>query len=90
MIWRGYLDYVYTTCGRCQRKVPIGECEWDDGILVCRVYNCKDVAINGAFEYRVAQECSKDRQELQPDPKLINPVDPASQIETISARAGGF
>jgi hypothetical protein len=89
MIWRGYLEHTYFTCMRCQQKWPIEEMQWDDGLLVC-TYRCKDAAINGAFEYRVAQEVSKDCQELQPDPKLINPVDPASQIETISAVAGGF
>lgn len=90
MIFRGYCEFVYTTCGRCQRKVPISECAWDNGILVCKVYNCKDVAINGSLEMRWARECSQDRQELQPDPKLVNPVDPSMQIENVPATSGGF
>lgn len=90
MFWRGFCDYTYTTCSRCQRKVPIEDCAWDNGLLVCTVYGCKDVAINGSFEYRAARECSRDRQELVPDPKLIRPVDVSMQIETVSATAGSY
>lgn len=90
MIWRSYCEATYTTCQRCQRKVPLSECEWDTGILVCRTYGCKDIAANGSLELRWAREASRDRQELVPDPKLINPVDPALQLETISASAGTY
>lgn len=88
MIWRGYNDYTYTTCGRCQRKVPIEECQWDNGLLVCKVYDCKDNAINGSLELGWAREASRDRNELVPDPKLINPVDPGLQIEHLPASSG--
>lgn len=88
MIWRGYCDWTYTTCARCQRKVPIEECSWDAGLLVCKVYNCKDRDVNGSFEFEMSRQCSIDRQELTPDPKLVNPVDVLSQIEHVSARAG--
>ena len=88
MIWRGYLDYTYTQCARCERKVPISDCSWDDGLLVCHIYGCVDRAINGSFELRVAREASRDRQELIPDTKLINPIDPILQLETVPASAG--
>lgn len=90
MIWRGECEFTYTTCQRCQRKVPLSECEWDVGLLVCRTYGCKDVAANGSLELRWAREASQDRNELVPDPKLINPVDPLTQLETISASAGTY
>jgi len=88
MIWRGYEEYTYTTCQRCERKVPISMCDWQAGLLVCHIYGCFDVAINGSFEYRMARECSRDRQELVPDPKLIHPIDVTLQIEAVSATAG--
>ena len=87
MIWRGYCTYTYSTCMRCQQKYPIEMMQWDAGLLVC-VPRCKDGAINGAFELRMAREASKDRQELVPDPKLVHPVDPLTQMETLPASAG--
>lgn len=88
MIWRGYCDYVYVQCARCERKVPISDCSWCDGLLVCRIYGCYDRAINGSFELRVAREASREREELVPDPKLINPIDPSLQLENVPVTAG--
>jgi len=92
MRWRGFCDYTYTTCARCQRKVPIADCAWDAGLLVCTdsLYGCKDKAINGSFEFREAREASKDRQELVPDEKLIHPVDVSAQLENLPASAGTY
>jgi len=92
MIWRGYMEYTYVTCARCERKVPVEMCEWDAGLLVCtnEVYGCKDVSINGALELRWAREVVLDRQELVPDPKMVNPVDVASQMENIPASSGTY
>ena len=85
---------VYFTCMRCQHKAPIEKMEWDNGLLVCAktegLYCSADGAVNGSLELRWAREISKDRQELVPEPKLINPVDPAHQIETIPASSGTF
>ena len=88
MIWRGYTEYVYTQCMRCERKVPISDCSWCDGLLVCHIYGCYDRVINGAFELRTAREASRDRHELVPDEKLINPIDPILQLENVPASAG--
>jgi hypothetical protein len=88
MIWRGYNDYVYVQCMRCERKVPIEDCNWCDGLLVCHFYGCYDRVINGSFELRVAREASRDRQELVPDPKLVNPIDPILQLENVPSSAG--
>lgn len=90
MIWRGYLEFTYWTCQRCQRKVPLSMCHWDAGLLVCNVYGCQDRDINGSFELREAREISKDRRELVPDPKTYNPTDVLSQMEHVSARAGVY
>jgi len=88
VIWRGYCDYTYTTCQRCERKVPISDCSWCNGFLVCHIYGCFDRVINGAFEIREAKEVARDREELVPDPKLVNPVDPLSQLENLPASSG--
>jgi hypothetical protein len=88
MIYRNYCEVVYTTCGRCQQKVPISDCDWDNGLLVCRINGCKDNAINGSLELGWAREASRDRNELVPDPKLINPVDPGIQILHLPASSG--
>lgn len=89
MIWRGYCDFTYFTCQRCQQKYPIEMMEWDNGLLVCEE-RCQDRAVNGAAENAWAKAASQDRQELVPDPKLIHPVDPMTQVETIPASAGAY
>lgn len=77
---------------RCQHKAPIDKMEWDGGRLVCArgngIYCQADRSINGSLELRWAREVSRERQELVPEPKLINPVDVAQQIEHVSASAG--
>jgi hypothetical protein len=88
LIWRGYAEFVYVQCMRCERKVPISDCSWDDGLLVCHIYGCYDRVINGSFELREAREASRDRNELVPDPKLVNPIDPTLQLENVPASAG--
>jgi hypothetical protein len=84
----------YFTCMRCNHKVPIDKMVWDAGLLVCAptegLYCKADGAINGSLELRWAREVGRDRQELQPEPKLIDPVDPALQIETIPASSGTY
>jgi hypothetical protein len=92
MIWRGFCEYTYVTCARCNRKVPVSMCQWDAGLLVCtdEVYGCADRAINGSLELRWMREVALDRQELTPDPKMVNPADVAAQLETIPASSGTY
>jgi len=89
LILRNYCEVVYTTCSRCGQKWPIDDCSWDSGSLVCN-YRCKDGAINGSLEFNWAKQASQDRNELVPDPKLIHPVDPRTQIETLPASSGTY
>ncbi len=89
MIWRGFCDFTYFTCQRCNRKMPLSLMEWDNGLLVCSD-TCKDGAILGSLEYNWAVEASRDRQELVPDPKLIHPVDPSTQLPTLPASSGSY
>jgi hypothetical protein len=73
---------------RSNRKWPLEDMSWDNGLLVA---NCEaDHAINGSLEYNWAVEAQKDRQELTPDPKIIHPVDPRTQINTLPASSGSY
>ena len=81
----------YFTCMRCEHKVPISEMTWDNGRLVCRDFYCTaDRAIQGSLELRWAREVQLDRRERVPEEKLINPVDPAMQLETVPASSGVY
>ena len=88
MIWRGYMDHVYFTCQRTNRKWPLSDMSWDNGLLVCN--DVKDGAIVGSLEYNWAVEASRDRRELVPDEKLIHPVDPSTQLPTLPASSGSY
>lgn len=52
------------------------------------MYLCYDRAVDGSFELRVAREASRDRNELVPAAKIINPVDPIAQLENVPITAG--
>jgi hypothetical protein len=84
----------YFACMRCQHKVPIDKMEWDMGRLVCArtegLYCSADGAKNGSLELAWAKEVGRDRQERTPEPKLINPVDISTQIETLPASSGVY
>lgn len=86
MIWRGFMDHTYSTCARTNRKWPLSDMSWDNGLLVCN--DVKDGVVLGAIELAWAREASKDRQELVPDPKLIHPVDPWTQLNELPASSG--
>ena len=84
----------YTTCMRCQHKIPIELAEWDFGRLVCArtsgLYCSADGAVDGSFELRAAREASTFKHEYEPEPKLVNPADPQIQLEGIPASAGVY
>ena len=88
MKWRSYMDSPYGTCQRSQQKWPLDDMVWDSGLLVAAHW--ADRNINGAFELAMAREAARDTKELQPEPKLYQPVDVRSQMEHISASAGTY
>jgi len=79
---------------RCQHKIPIALAEWDFGRLVCArgagLYCSADGAVNGSFELRSAREAATYKREYEPEPKLVNPADPAIQLESIPASSGVY
>jgi len=68
------LACVYYTCARCGCTQPLAEMRWQNGQLYCFTYNCVDTAIIGSRDLNVARAVAIDRKELQPDPKLVEPI----------------
>lgn len=69
------LKNVYHNCMRCGTDEPMSEMVWQNGILVCRTYNCNDKAIIGKRDIDVARAVAVNRHELEPDPKITTPVE---------------
>ena len=88
MIWRN--GGVYYTCQRTNHKWPVDDMSWDNGLLVRN--ESKDNAINGSLELAWAREAQRtpETKELQPVPKLIQPVDPKQQMNTLPATSGSY
>lgn len=66
---------VYHVCQRCGVTRPLAEMRWQNGLLLCKSSDCVDTAIVGARDINVARAVATLRPELQPDPKLTQPVD---------------
>jgi hypothetical protein len=66
---------VYEVCQRCGATQPLSEMKWQNGILICSTYNCVDKAIIGSRDIAVAKAIEVYRHELEPDPKMTNPVE---------------
>lgn len=66
---------IYHQCGVCGFTRPIATMIWQNGVLRCSGTDCIDTAVIGTYEIRVARATSVWRHELEPDRKLIEPVD---------------
>lgn len=66
---------VYFVCQRCGSTQPLSEMRWQNGLLLCNQYRCVDTAIIGKRDIDVARAISVYRHELEPDPKLVTPID---------------
>lgn len=75
MLWRSQRTNVYRECQRCGVRQPLSKMRWQNGILVCSVNNCVDTAIIGSRDINVARAVGINRHELEPDPKLTQPID---------------
>lgn len=73
-LWRSQRRNVYHECQRCGTRQPLSLLNWQNGILVCSTNNCHDKAIVGTRDIAVAKAVEIWRHELEPDPKLVNPV----------------
>ena len=66
---------VYYTCMRCGFVRPLADMRWQNGLLLCNGTDCVDTAIIGSRDLNVARAMTINRHELQPDPKLVQPID---------------
>ena len=82
-LWRGDREYVYFTCSRCGRRMPLSIMSWQYGLLVCQWTDCIDLAVVGSRDLAVARAMTVDRKELQPDPKLYDVKDPAADLNDV-------
>ncbi len=73
--WRAQRTNVYYTCQRCGFRQPLSQMRWQNGILVCQGTNCIDKAIIGKRDIDVARAVAINRHELEPDPKLTQPIE---------------
>jgi hypothetical protein len=74
-LWRAQRTNVYHRCQRCDTRQPFSKLKWQNGILVCTTENCVDTHIIGSRDIAVARALAVYRHELEPDPKLVNPVE---------------
>ena len=74
-LWRSQLKNVYFTCQRCGVRQPLSLMKWQNGILVCIPSGCVDKEIVGQQELKVAQQVGIDRHEMEPDRKLVSPIE---------------
>lgn len=72
---RNQRSAVYHICARCGTRQQLDKMVWQNGKLFCKPENCVDTAIQGSRDLNVARQVSINRHELEPDPKLVNPVD---------------
>jgi len=61
----------------------LAEMRWQYGLLICEWSDCIDQAVVGSRDLAVARAMTVDRHELQPDPKLYNVKDPASDLNDV-------
>jgi len=74
-LWRTQRVNVYEICQRCGVRQPLSAMRWQNGILTCTGNNCVDKAIIGSRDIAVARAVAVYRHEMEPDPKLTNPIE---------------
>jgi hypothetical protein len=82
---------VYHICSRCGTWQPLGEMRWQNGILVCFTNHCVDGGVSpiiGSRDINVARQASIYRHELEPDPKLVSPVNRKNDQEEVLYATG--
>ena len=82
-LWRGQQENVYFACMRCGRRMPLAEMIWQYGLLLCNWSDCIDSAVVGSRDLEVARQVAIDRNELQPDPKLVTVGDPVADLNSV-------
>jgi hypothetical protein len=80
---RSFLQGPYHYCARCGSRVHISEMQWQRGLLICKTWDCIDYGNHGNYllgqrEAEIAQVLETPSHELQPNDKLITPLEGGS------------
>jgi len=83
---RNFHKDAYFYCARCGSRVQIKEMVWQRGLLLCKKWDCQDYGNHGNFligqrEANIASVLEIPTHELQPDDKLITPLESGSNTD---------
>ena len=88
-VYRGHRSFhenEYHYCARCGSRVHISEMVWQRGLLLCKTWDCVDYGNHGNYligqrEANIAQVLEIPTKELQPNEKLITPLESGSNTD---------
>lgn len=81
---RSFLENPYHFCARCGSRVHIKDMVWQEGLLLCKKWDCVDYGtypLIGQRESAIAHALEVPSQELMPDPKLLEPMTSGSTVD---------
>lgn len=83
---RNFHKDAYHYCARCGSRVQIKEMVWQRGLLLCTKWDCLDKGnhgfpLIGQREADIAAKLEIPSHELQPDEKLITPLESGSNTD---------
>ena len=83
---RNFHKDAYFYCARCGSRVQIKEMVWQRGLLLCKKWDCQDhgnhgFPLIGQRESDIALRLEMPTHELQPDDKLITPLESGSNTD---------
>ena len=83
---RSFHKDAYHFCARCGSRVLIGEMVWQRGLLLCKKWDCVDTdnhgfPLVGQREAAIALTLEIPTHELQPNEKLITPLESGSNSD---------
>lgn len=83
---RNWHKDAYHYCARCGSRVQIKEMIWQRGLLLCKKWDCYDhgnhgFPLTGQREADIALRLEIPTHELQPDEKLITPLESGSNTD---------
>jgi hypothetical protein len=83
---RSFHQVEYHYCSRCGSRVKISEMVWQRGLLLCKKWDCVDYGNHGNYlvgqrESNIAQVLEIPTHELEPNEKLITPLESGSNTD---------
>ena len=83
---RNFHKDAYHYCARCGSRVLIGNMVWQRGLVLCKKWDCLDygnkgMTLIGQRESDIALRLELPTHELQPNEKLITPLESGSNTD---------